>query len=183
MCSKMHYNTIEVIGMDKSAAINVRVNPQVKRDAENVLDQLGISMSTAIDIFLRQIAITESIPFRIALSETDNAVSSDEISSKENLSKEKVIALIKKVATCFSAIQSAYLFGSFARNKQTPESDIDVRLIIKEGASFNLRDAAQFAKRLKQETGREVDVISARVIKNDSLARAIEEEKVLAYEC
>ena len=35
--------------MDKSATLNLRVNPTVKQRAEDVLVQLGIPMSTAID--------------------------------------------------------------------------------------------------------------------------------------
>ena len=37
-------------------------------------------------------------------------------------------------------------------------------------------------KRIEQQTGREVDVVSADVIKNANLAAAIEREKVLVYE-
>lgn len=52
---------------DKSVAINVRVSPEVKRQAEEVLELLGIPMSTAIDMYLRQIALTGSIPFDLTL--------------------------------------------------------------------------------------------------------------------
>lgn len=46
--------------MDKNTTLNLRVNPDVKHNAEMVLSQLGISMSTAIDIYLRQISMVES---------------------------------------------------------------------------------------------------------------------------
>ena len=36
--------------MEKTATLNLRVNPIVKERAENFLSQLGIPMSTAIDI-------------------------------------------------------------------------------------------------------------------------------------
>lgn len=38
--------------MKKSATLNLRVNPVVKARAESVLSQLGIPMSTAIDMYL-----------------------------------------------------------------------------------------------------------------------------------
>lgn len=52
---------------DKSATLNIRVSPEVKRQAEEVLDLLGIPMSTAIDMYLRQIALTGGIPFDLTV--------------------------------------------------------------------------------------------------------------------
>ena len=42
--------------MEKSSTLNLRVNPVVKARAESVLSQLGIPMSTAIDMYLNQIS-------------------------------------------------------------------------------------------------------------------------------
>lgn len=52
--------------MTEKAAINIRVNKEVKKNAETVLNNLGIPMSVAIDMYLRQIALTNSIPFPIS---------------------------------------------------------------------------------------------------------------------
>ena len=41
--------------MEKSATLNLRVNPTLKSDAEKILSRLGIPMSTAVDMFLNQI--------------------------------------------------------------------------------------------------------------------------------
>ena len=54
----MRYNSFEVITMEKTMTLNLRVNPTVKQQAEDVLKQLGIPMATAIDMYLRQIALT-----------------------------------------------------------------------------------------------------------------------------
>ncbi len=51
----------------KTATLNLRVEADIKAQAETVLSQLGISMSTAIEIYLRQIAFTNSIPFVLSL--------------------------------------------------------------------------------------------------------------------
>ena len=53
--------------MGKTTTLNLRVNPDVKAEAEAVLRQLGIPMATAIDMYLRQIALTGGIPFPISL--------------------------------------------------------------------------------------------------------------------
>lgn len=47
--------------------LNLRVNPTVKQQAEDVLKQLGIPMATAIDMYLRQIIMTGGIPFSLSL--------------------------------------------------------------------------------------------------------------------
>ena len=53
--------------MGKTVTLNLRVSPDAKQGAEAVLKQLGIPMSTAIDLYLRQISLTNSIPFSISL--------------------------------------------------------------------------------------------------------------------
>ena len=55
--------------MEKTATLNLRVNPEIKQAAEEVLGKLGMPMSTAIDVYLNQIVLTGGIPFKIALPE------------------------------------------------------------------------------------------------------------------
>ncbi len=53
--------------MAKNVSVFTRVDPVVKEQAEIVLDQLGISMATAMEIYLRQIAMQRKIPFELGL--------------------------------------------------------------------------------------------------------------------
>lgn len=53
--------------MEKTATMNLRINPSVKQGAEEVLRELGIPMATAIDIYSRQIAMTKGLPFPVVL--------------------------------------------------------------------------------------------------------------------
>lgn len=63
--------------MEKTTTLNLRVNPDVKRRAEEVLSQLGIPMSTAIDIYLKQISMTGGIPFDVTLPKVPASVNAD----------------------------------------------------------------------------------------------------------
>ena len=81
--------------MQKSATLNLRVDPDVKQSAESVLSQLGLSMSTAIDMFLRQVALTGSIPFRVALPEVPRAVDADAMTDAEL--REKILSGLAEV--------------------------------------------------------------------------------------
>lgn len=69
--------------MEKTATLNLRVNPIVKGRAEEVLSRLGIPMSTAIDIYLNQISLTGGIPFAITLPKAPNSINMDLMSSDE----------------------------------------------------------------------------------------------------
>ena len=53
--------------MEKTTTMNLRVNPTVKQQAEAVLKRLGIPMATAVDMYLRQISMTGSMPFPVSL--------------------------------------------------------------------------------------------------------------------
>ena len=63
--------------MEKTATLNLRVNPDVKKRAESVLSRLGIPMSTAIDMYLNQISLTGGIPFELTLPKTPESVNAD----------------------------------------------------------------------------------------------------------
>ena len=53
--------------MAKSTSVFVRVEPQVKAQAESVLNQLGIPMSNAIALFLQQVILQRGMPFDLKL--------------------------------------------------------------------------------------------------------------------
>ncbi len=53
--------------MARTSNVFARVEPEIKQQAESVLEQLGIPMSNAIGIFLRQVAMQKGIPFEIKL--------------------------------------------------------------------------------------------------------------------
>ena len=73
--------------MEKTATLNLRVNPAVKARAEEVLSQLGVPMSTAIDIYLNQIALTGGIPFAVTLPKAPASVNADVMTAEELNSK------------------------------------------------------------------------------------------------
>lgn len=55
--------------MAKTANLYVRIEPEVKEQAERVLDSLGISASNAINMFFKQIVLQRGIPFEMRLPE------------------------------------------------------------------------------------------------------------------
>ncbi len=51
----------------RTANIFTRVDPETKEQAEAILNQLGIPMSNAIGMFLKQIVMQRGIPFDMKL--------------------------------------------------------------------------------------------------------------------
>ena len=53
--------------MAKTSNIFARVEPTVKEQAEVILEQLGVPMSNAMNMFLRQVVLQKGIPFEMKL--------------------------------------------------------------------------------------------------------------------
>ena len=51
----------------KSANLYVRIEPEVKEQAESILAALGIPASNAINMFYKQIILHQGIPFDVTL--------------------------------------------------------------------------------------------------------------------
>lgn len=50
---------------NKTSAINIQVDSDVKKEATMVLTELGLSMSSAINLFLKQVVKRNGIPFEV----------------------------------------------------------------------------------------------------------------------
>ncbi len=72
--------------MARTSNVFARVEPEIKDQAEEILDQLGIPMSNAIGMFLRQVIIHNGIPFEMKLPVKKPLVMSE--LSKEDFDKE-----------------------------------------------------------------------------------------------
>ena len=56
----------------RSATIQARVDAVLKHDAETILEDMGLKLSDAISIYLKQIVNTGTIPFEIKASRIPN---------------------------------------------------------------------------------------------------------------
>ena len=53
--------------MQRTSNVFARVEPEIKKQAEQILNKLGIPMSNAIGLFLRQVIMQRGIPFEMKL--------------------------------------------------------------------------------------------------------------------
>ena len=57
--------------MNSFASLNVKVERRVKSEADTIANSMGMTLSTAINIFLRQMVSQRAIPFRIQAVDVD----------------------------------------------------------------------------------------------------------------
>ena len=69
--------------MEKTATLNLKVNPTVKERAEQVLARLGVPMSTAIDMYFNQIFLTGGIPFAVTLPKAPDTINANFMTTAE----------------------------------------------------------------------------------------------------
>ena len=83
--------------MGNGATINVRVDPQTKDEAQNILGELGMNLSQAVSLFLRQIIFNRGIPFEVkipnkltieTIEKSERGEGLHEVSSVKELMKE-----------------------------------------------------------------------------------------------
>lgn len=57
--------------MANTINVNIRVDEELKKQAESLLSDMGLNMTTAVNIFLRQVLRTGGIPFEITTRTDD----------------------------------------------------------------------------------------------------------------
>ena len=70
-----------------NTTLNIRTEKEVKDKAEKIFSELGVSMSTAINMFLRQTIRHGGIPFELKV--TPNAETISAIEEGRSIAKDK----------------------------------------------------------------------------------------------
>lgn len=73
--------------MAKTETIRARVEPELKREAESVLSDLGLSATEAITLFYRQIALHRGIPFAVKVPNPETVEAMLQAESGEGLTE------------------------------------------------------------------------------------------------
>ncbi len=66
----------------KTAVVNARIDSSIKKEAESILSQLGLTRVEAIDAFYREIIIHGGLPFSLTVSQNKVPIY-DEMSKSE----------------------------------------------------------------------------------------------------
>ena len=74
--------------------VRSRIEPSLKIKANRVLSEMGISMSDALRLFLKQVVVTKSLPFQIRLPNAETIKAMQAADRGEG--KETTIEQLKK---------------------------------------------------------------------------------------
>ena len=53
--------------MSKSAMVRARIEPELKKHAEEIFQQLGLSVTQAITLFYKQVEVRNGLPFHVVI--------------------------------------------------------------------------------------------------------------------
>lgn len=156
-----------------ASVLSVRVDADIKDSFSELCEELGMTASVAVNMFVRQMLREGSLPFVPSLA-TGGRIGAV-------LDRKTIVDSVAAAAARRSGIKSVVLFGSYARGEATPQSDIDLRVQIAEDERVGLLAISSFADEIRETTGKQVDVLTADNLRDD-IAKAIEAEGVIVYE-
>ncbi len=90
------------MSMKADTSMTIRMNREVKQKAQKIFADLGIDMTTAINVFLRQAIQYKGFPFDVVLN-IPNEVTLDAMEAAEH---EKVSGPIDSVATLMDELNA-----------------------------------------------------------------------------
>ncbi len=71
----------------KSAMIHARIEPELKKEVESILKELGLNTTQAVELFYRQIALRKGLPFPVEIPNVTTQKIVNEARHGKNVSK------------------------------------------------------------------------------------------------
>jgi len=164
--------------MERDSKFMFRINSELKKKASEIVEKEGYSFSDFLNAACMDLVSRGQIMLYYKRH----------LPNRYQMQNEITIALIKlyldEIVSKYDKgnIKKVYLFGSFARGEERPDSDIDLRLEFDDKLSF--KDLANIRLDLKDMTGRDVDLIAEHEDKLDqSFLNEIRKDEICLYEC
>jgi DNA-damage-inducible protein J len=68
-----------MIDMAKTASVNARIEPAVKKKAERIFADIGITASDAVGMFYRQVVYRRGLPFEVRIPNSTTVAALEEL--------------------------------------------------------------------------------------------------------
>ena len=100
------------------------------------------------------------------------------------LTEDELQAIVDTIVAAVPT-KAIYVFGSFARGEQGPQSDLDVFVHQSEPGTFALSDQSRLIDKLSGLLGRRVDLVTSvsGQFRNRTFETSVNKDKVAVYEC
>jgi DNA-damage-inducible protein J len=82
--------------MTKTETVRARVEPQLKREAESVLKDLGLSPAEAIRLFYKQVTLRHGLPFAVEIPNAETRDAMRQALEREDLSEWSDLEALKR---------------------------------------------------------------------------------------
>ena len=69
----------------KTSTISARINPALKKKAEEVFKELGLTSSQAITLFYKQVELQKGLPFAVKIPNNSTEQALEDASTRNNL--------------------------------------------------------------------------------------------------
>lgn len=92
--------------MAKTDTLHIRVAPDVKSGVESTLNQLGLSTTEAVNIFLNQVMLTGGLPFPVQLPHQPNAETIAAMKEADRISRDTNVKGFLSVEELFKELNS-----------------------------------------------------------------------------
>ncbi len=86
--------------------LSVRVNADLKKDVESCLEDMGLNMSTAINMYLKQIAKLRAIPFQVTANPQLNKTTIAAIEEGERIAHDPSVKGYRDIDSLMEALNS-----------------------------------------------------------------------------
>ena len=107
-----------------ASVLSVRVDSSIKDSFAELCEELGMSSSVAVNMFMRQMLRERSLPFVPSLGKS----SASESAATGILDTAQIESAVREAASSIPAIKTVILFGSYARGEA--HADLDASLVI-----------------------------------------------------
>ncbi|MDR0676735.1 MAG: type II toxin-antitoxin system RelB/DinJ family antitoxin [Elusimicrobiota bacterium] len=57
--------------MNRNISLHIKVNENIKTQAEKILNKIGLTTTDAINVFLNKVVLSRSIPFELTVDDED----------------------------------------------------------------------------------------------------------------
>lgn len=94
----------------KSANVTARVQPEIKKQAEAILEQIGLPVSVLIDTLYRQIIMTGGVPYSLTVPK---------LPAKDSMTDEQFNAMMEKGNQQAKNGQTVPVEKAFAKIRET----------------------------------------------------------------
>ncbi len=89
-----------------TANLSIRVDAELKKDVEMCLEEIGMNMSTAINIYLKQIAKRRAIPFAVTADPIPNRETMAAIAEGERIAYDPGVKGYRDMESLIKALNS-----------------------------------------------------------------------------